>query len=108
MDPLVDPSALRDEGVLDAAQPSGDPAGDAGLFLDLPDGRLLVRFTVLDVALGQRPTQPAAAVQPPDQRTEEVPSSVRTTSPPAEVSSARRRRWGDPATGRRAVGMGRW
>src|SRR6478736_985801 len=68
VNPLVDAPALRDEGVFDAAEPRRDPAGYPGFLFDLADRGLFVRLALLDVPLGQRPTQPAAAVEPADQR----------------------------------------
>src|SRR5262249_572157 len=65
---LVDPPVVRDEPVVDGAERAQYLAGDAGLLGHLAHGGLLRRFALLDVALGQRPEQPAAPVQPADQR----------------------------------------
>ena len=65
---LVDAPAVGDEPEVDGAELGEDLAGDAGLLLDLAHGGLLGGLAGLDVALGQRPQQPALPVGAADQR----------------------------------------
>src|SRR5919205_721014 len=64
---LVHPAAVGDEPEVDDAERGDDLADDAGLLGDLPDGGVLRGLALLDVALGQRPQQPAAAVGAADE-----------------------------------------
>ncbi len=68
MHSLVDAPAFRDEPVVDAAEFGEDGAAHPRLLVHLPHRRLLGRLTLLDVPLGKRPEQPAAAVRTADQR----------------------------------------
>ena len=63
---LVHPPVLGDEPEVDGAQRRDHAPDDAGLLLDLAHRGLLGGLARLDVALGQRPQQPPAPVQPSD------------------------------------------
>ena len=65
---LVDAPVVGDEPVVDGAERRQHPAPDAGLLLDLADRGVLSRLAGLEVALRQRPQQPAPPVEPADQR----------------------------------------
>ena len=106
---LVDPAVLGDEPVVDGAERGEHPAADAGLLLDLADRGVLGGLAGLDVALGQRPEQPAPPVAAGRSAPPAGAPAVRsTTSPPAEVSStlrsprARAAGWRAGAAGRGA------
>src|SRR5919202_387510 len=64
---LVHPAAVGDEPEVDDAERGDDLADDPGLLRHLPDGGVLGGLPLLDVALGQRPQQPAAPVGAPDE-----------------------------------------
>ena len=64
---LVDPPALGDEPVVDAAQCRQYVPVNAGLLGDFADGSLLSSLTLLDMPLRQRPDHPPAAVKAADQ-----------------------------------------
>src|SRR5918992_351726 len=65
---LVDAPVLCDEPEVDRAEWCDHATDDAGLLLDLAHRRLLGRLTGLDVPFGQRPQQPALAVEAADHR----------------------------------------
>ena len=72
------------EPEVDGAQARDDAAVDAGLLEDLADGGVLGRLAGLDVALRQRPHQPAPPVAPGDEGRLGLPAA------PIEHESARR------------------
>ena len=97
-DGLVDPLPCSDEPEVDRAETTEDDPVNTGLLLDFPDGRLFFRLTRLDMAFGQRPQQPAAPVQPTDQRALGVSSpTVQHQSPGGELLHPAQR----PTAGRR-------
>ena len=103
---LVHAPVLGDEPVVDAAERRTHGRDDAGLLLDLAHGGLLGGLALLDVALGQRPQQPPAAIEAADERPRSR-GRRSTTRPPAEVSSTvRMRRRGPRGAGRPAPGRG--
>jgi hypothetical protein len=61
------PSGIGDEPEVDDAERRDDLADDPGLLGDLADGGVLRGLALLDVALGQRPEEAAAAVGAPDE-----------------------------------------
>jgi hypothetical protein len=80
---LVDAALLGDEPEVDGPERGQHAAADAGLLLDLADGRLLRGLAALDVALGQRPHQAPAAVVAGDER------RPRLTRAPVDHEAAR-------------------
>ena len=95
-----------------------DLAADAGLLLDLAHRGLLGGLAGLDVALGQRPQQPAVAVGAPDERAardvagevddQAAGAELVDLAQPAAARPPRRRRPSWRAAGRavRALGHG--
>lgn len=64
---LVHPPPVGDEPVVDTAQRGEHAAADPGFLGDLSDGGLFGGLAHFDVALGQRPQHPPAAIDAPDQ-----------------------------------------
>ena len=85
-DRLVDPSPVGDEPEVDGAELADDLAADAGLLGDLADRGLLGGLTRFDVALGQRPQQPALPVGAADQgAARHVPIQIEDQAAGAEL-----------------------
>ncbi len=95
---LVHAAAVGDEPEVDDPERGDDLADDPGLLRDLADGGVLGGLALLDVALGQRPEQPAAPVGAADQGGA-GPGHSRPRPPPGPRRRSRR----PGATGGRGV-----